>query len=59
MIIIEQDNAQSRPHELEEALKAFETPKARIPVRLMNRAVPEEEVWQEDDYLDGTQGKKK
>lgn len=52
----EQDNAQSRPHELEEALKAFDTPKARIPVRLMNRAMFEEEVWLEDEYLDGAQG---
>lgn len=54
--LCEQDNAQSRPHELEEALKAFDTPKARIPVRLMNRAMFEEEVWLEDEYLDGAQG---
>ena len=37
---------QSRPHELEEAIKSFETPKARIPHRLHNRANNAEEETQ-------------
>ena len=47
----QQENAQSRPHELEEALKSFESPKAKIPYRLLNRAMTDEEhiFWPEND----------
>jgi len=57
----DQDNLQSRPHELEEAIKSFETPKARIPYRLHNRANNAEEETPgsnqdvEDDDKEGEQ----
>lgn len=47
-----QDTLQSRPHELEEAIKSFETPKARIPFRLHNRPGLEEEPGSHTDAED-------
>lgn len=48
-LVVLQDTLQPRPHELEEAIKSFETPKARIPFRLHNRPTAEEEPGSHTD----------
>lgn len=38
-----QQETQTRPHELEDALRSFETPKARLPYKLVTRAAEEDD----------------